>query len=148
MGQAGGVNCRRWVVAALRAGLGAARKALAVPFAAGFVTGCWVLAFEVPAADLRRWRDNAPRSHVMNDAVRRFELLAADRDAARRMPLTGLSFVPAVRLSEAGMRQRSGPPASTQRVNRGTTVLRFPAIGRAATVGPASRGGAAVRRAA
>ena len=115
-------------------------EALADPYAAGFVTGRLVLAFEVPAADLRRWRDNAPRSQVMSDGVRRFELLAADREAARHMPLTGLSFVPSVRLSEADVRQRFGLPASTQAVEGGTTVLRYPAIGMAATVGPASRG--------
>ena len=117
-----------------------ALEALADPFAAGFVTGRLVLAFDVPAADLRRWRDSAPRSQVMSDGLRRFELLAADRAASRRMPLVGLSFVPAVRLSEADVRQRFGPPASTQAVGGGTLVLRYPTIGMAATVGAASRG--------
>ena len=60
-----------------------ALEALADPFAAGFVTGRLVLAFDVPAADLRRWRDSAPRSQVMTDGLRRFELPAADRAAAR-----------------------------------------------------------------
>jgi hypothetical protein len=115
-------------------------EALVEPFAAGFVTGRLVLAFDVPSADLRRWRGNAPRSQVMTDGVRRFELLAADRAAARRMPLVGFSFVPAVRLTEADVRQRFGTPASTQAVDGGTQVLRYPAIGMAATVGPASRG--------
>jgi hypothetical protein len=115
-------------------------EALVDPYAAGFVTGRLVLAFDVPAADLRRWRDNAPRSQVMNDGLRRFEVLAADRSAARRMPLAGLSFVPAVRLSESDVRQRFGPPASIQAVDGGTQVLRYPAIGMAATVGAASRG--------
>jgi len=115
-------------------------EALTDPYSAGFVTGRLVLAFDVPAADLRRWRDNSPRSQVMTDGVRRFELLAADREAARRMRLAGLSFVPAVRLSEADVRQRFGPPASTQAVAGGTLVLRYPAIGMAATVGAASRG--------
>ena len=115
-------------------------EALVDPYAAGFVSGRLVLAFDVPAAELRRWRDNAPHSQVMSDGLRRFELRAADRDAARRMPLAGLSFVPAVRLSEADVRQRFGTPASTQAVDGGTQVLRYPAIGMAATVGPASRG--------
>ena len=117
-----------------------ALEALADPLAAGFVTGRLVLAFDVPAADLRRWRDSAPRSQVMSDGLRRFELRAADRAAARRMPLVGLSFVPAVLLSEADVRQRFGPPASTQAVGAGTLVLRYPTIGMAATVGAASRG--------
>ena len=123
-----------------RLGETGALEALVDPFFAGFVSGRLVLAFAVPAPDLQRWRANSPRSQVMSDGVRRFELLAADREAARRMPLAGLSFVPAVRLSDADVRQRFGPPASTQAVNGGTTVLRYPTMGMAATVGAASRG--------
>lgn len=115
-------------------------EALVEPFAAGFVSGRLVLSFEVPAQDLQRWRANAPRSAVMSDGLRRFDLLPADRAEARRARLAGLSFVPAVRLSDADVRQRFGQPASSQAVDAGTLVLRYPAIGMAATVGPASRG--------
>ena len=55
------------------------------------------------------------------------------------MPLAGLSFVPAVRLSDVDLRQRFGPPASPQALDAGTQVLRYPTMGMAATVGPASR---------
>ena len=115
-------------------------EALVDPYAAGFVSGRLVLAFAVPTPDLQRWRANAPRSQVMSDGLRRFDLLPADRAAARRARLAGLSFVPTVRLSDADVRQRFGPPASTQAVDAGTTVLRYPTIGMAATVGAASRG--------
>jgi hypothetical protein len=117
-----------------------ALEALADPFGAGFVSGRLVLAFDVPPQTLRRWRDHAPRSEPMDDGVRRFALTAADRDEAGRAALAGLSFVPAVRLSEADVRQRFGAPAAEVALAGGAKVLLYPAIGLAATVGQASRG--------
>lgn len=117
-----------------------ALEALADPFAAGFVSGRLVLAFDVPPQTLRRWREHAPRSAPMDDGVRRFELLAGDRDEARRAALAGLSFVPAVRLTEADVRQRFGAPAAVVALAAGAQVLLYPALGLAATVAPASRG--------
>jgi len=117
-----------------------ALEALADPFAAGFVSGRLVLAFEAPPQTLRRWREHAPRSEAMDDGVRRFELLVGDRDEARRSALAGLSFVPAVRLTEADVRQRFGTPAAEVALGGGGMVLLYPALGLAATVGSASRG--------
>lgn len=117
-----------------------ALEALADPFSAGFVSGRLVLAFEVPPATLQRWRAGAPRSEPMDGGVRRFELLGADRDEARRAPLAGLSFVPAVRLSEQDLRQRFGEPALSVAQPGGTQVLLYPERGLAATVAAGSRG--------
>lgn len=118
-----------------------ALEALADPFAAGFVTGRLVLAFEVPAEVLARWRAHAPRSAPMDDGVRRFALLAADRDEALAVQLAGLSFVPSVRLTDADVRQRFGAPAQVlPAASPGGLVLLYPALGLAAAVGPASRG--------
>ncbi len=117
-----------------------ALEALADPFAAGFVSGRLVLAFDVPPQTLRRWREHAPRSQPMDEGLRRFELLAADRDEISRSALAGLSFVPAVRLTEADVRQRFGAPAAEVGLGAGAKVLLYPAIGLAATVGQASRG--------
>ena len=115
-------------------------EALVDPFRAGYVSGRLVLAFEVPAEALARWRAQAPRSQPMSDGVRRFALHPADQDETRRAPLIGLSFVPAVRLSEADVRQRFGPPAEQQAQGGGAAVLLFPALGLSASVGAASRG--------
>ena len=117
-----------------------ALEALADPFAAGFVSGRLVLAFEVPPQTLRRWREHAPRSEPMDDGVRRFELRVGDRDEAGRSALAGLSFVPAVRLTEADVRQRFGTPAAEVALAGGAKVLLYPAQGLAVTVGSASRG--------
>lgn len=117
-----------------------ALEALADPFSAGFVTGRLVLAFEVPPATLQRWREHAPRSQLMGGGVRRFELLPADRDEARRAPIAGLGFVPAVRLSEQDLRQRFGEPAASLVQPDGAQVLLYPERGLAATVAAGSRG--------
>ncbi len=85
-------------------------EALAEPFAAGFVSGRLVLAFDVAPATLQRWRARATGSAPMDGGVRRFALHAADRDEAQRAALVGLSFVPALRLTEADVRQRFGAP--------------------------------------
>ena len=116
-------------------------EALADPFAAGFVTGRLVLAFEVPAATLARWRARAPRSAPMDAGVRRFALLPADQGEAQTMRLVGLSFVPSVRLTEADVRQRFAAPAQVlPAASPGGLLLLYPALGLAAAVGPASRG--------
>ena len=57
-----------------------------------------------------------------------------------RSALAGLSFVPAVRLTEADVRQRFGTPAAEVALGGGGMVLLYPALGLAATVGSASRG--------
>ena len=113
-------------------------EALADPFMAGFVSGRLVLAFDAPAEALARWRALAPHSQAMSDGVRRFALRPADLDEARRAPLVGISFVPALRLSEADLRQRFGPPAEQRALGGGAAVLLYPALGLSASVGPAS----------
>ncbi len=115
-------------------------EALAQPYLAGFVSGRLVLAFEPPADALARWRDQAVRSEAMADGVRRFVLRPADLDEARRALMVGISFVPTVRLSDADVRQRFGPPAELRPLAAGAAVLLYPAIGLSASVGPASRG--------
>jgi len=117
-----------------------ALEALADPFMAGFVSGRLVLAFDVPAASLQRWRGQVTRSEPMDGGARRFQLLGADLQEALRAPLAGLSFVPAVRLSEQDLRQRFGAPAEAFSQAGGARVLLYPALGLAATVASGSRG--------
>lgn len=128
-------------------------EALADPFAAGFVSGRLVLAFDVLPATLQRWRARATGSAPMDGGVRRFALHPADRDAAQRAALVGLSFVPALRLTEADVRLRFGAPVAEVALGAagvagmadgnggpGAKVLLYPAIGLAASVGPGRRG--------
>jgi|GEM_PF-512042 len=122
------------VAVVARLGEVGALEALAEPFSAGFVAGRLVLAFDAPADALRRWREQAPGSEPMDGGVRRFKLTAADRDAARGVRLAGLSFVPALRLSETDLRQRFGAPAAELAQPGGAKVLLYPALGLAASV--------------
>jgi len=117
-----------------------ALEALAEPFAAGFVSGRLVLAFDAAADARRRWRDGASGSTPMDGGLRRFALRAQDIDQARQAPLAGLSFLPAVRLTEADVRQRFGAPAATQALAGGALLLQYPAIGVTVTVAPGQRG--------
>ena len=114
-------------------------EALADPFVAGFVSGRLVLAFDAPAEALARWRAQALHSQAMSDGVRRFALRPADLAEAGLAPLMGISFVPALRLGEADLRQRFGPPAEQRALGGGAAVLLYPALGLSASVGPASR---------
>ena len=50
------------------------KKKKADPFAAGFVSGRLVLAFDVPPEVLRRWRESAGSSEAMEGGLRRFAL--------------------------------------------------------------------------
>jgi len=123
-----------------RADEAGALEALADPFSAGFVSGRLVLAFAVDAAVLRGWRDRSPRSEAMEGGARRFVLAPADRATADRARLTGLSFVPALRLSAADIEQRFGPPAERRTLDGGAVALRYPRLGLVATVAPGQRG--------
>lgn len=115
-------------------------EALVEPFAAGFVAGRLVLAFEADAERLGRWRDQAGGSQPMEGGVRRFILNAAAREEARRARLVGLSFVPSVRLSEADVRQRFGAPAEVLAQPGGGQVLLYPAQGLSIAVAEGQRG--------
>ncbi|MEK8048772.1 hypothetical protein AACH10_00805 [Ideonella sp. DXS22W] len=117
-----------------------ALEALVDPMSAGFVSGRLVLAFDVPEATLRRWRANVGGSEAMEGGVRRFTLRAADRDEARRAPLAGLSFIPALRLGEADLRERFGPPDQVQAEADGVQRLLYPERGLAASVRAGQRG--------
>ena len=132
-------------------------EALADPFAAGFVSGRLVLAFDVPPATLARWRSRATGSAPMDGGVRRFALHAADRDEAQRAALVGLSFLPALQLTEADVRQRFGAPVAevalgaaggagvagvwgaADAAQPGAKALLYPAIGLAVSVAPGRR---------
>jgi hypothetical protein len=123
-----------------RLGETGALEALVDPFNAGFVAGRLVLAFEVPAATLQRWRSATTRSQPMDGGTRRFFLSAADHQEARRAAIVGLSFVPGVRLSDADVRQRFGPPSAVVAQPPAAQVLLYPDRGLAATVAEGSRG--------
>lgn len=109
-------------------------EALVEPYVAGFVAGRLVLAFEADAGQRARWRDQASGSQPMEGGVRRFTLRATDHDEARRTRLVGLSFLPTVRLGEADVRQRFGPPAEVLAQPGGSQALLYPALGLVATV--------------
>lgn len=115
-------------------------EALVDPYVAGFVAGRLVLAFDADAAPLARWRDQAVGSQPMDGGVRRFTLRAADHDQARQARLVGLSFLPTVRLSEADVRQRFGPPAEVLVQPGGSQALLYPDRGLVATVAEGQRG--------
>ncbi len=117
-----------------------ALEALADPFMAGFVSGRLVLAFDVPAARLQAWRAEAGSSAVMDGGVRRFKLRADHRQQAEQARLVGLSFVPAVKLTDADVRQRFGAPAETLAQPDAAKVLLYPELGLSITVVPGQRG--------
>jgi len=123
-----------------RLGEPATLEALVDPFAAGFVSGRLVLAFDPPAAQLARWRSQVLGSAAMEGGVRRFTLRPADRDEARRARLVGLSFLPTVRLSDADVRQRFGAPAEVLAQPGGASVLLYPAMGLSISVAQGQRG--------
>ena len=128
------------VAVVARLGESGALEALADPFVAGFISGRLVLAFDVPASQLDAWRAGAASSEPMEGGVRRFKLRAADRQQATQARLVGLSFIPAVRLTEDDVRQRFGSPAETVSQPGGAQVMLYPELGLSITVAPGQRG--------
>lgn len=122
-----------------RLGDEASLEALVEPYAAGFVTGRLVLAFEAPVARRQAWRDQATGSEPMEGGVRRFSLRGADLAEAGGSRLVGISFVPTVRLTDDDVRQRFGAPAETLD-QAGAVVLLYPELGLSITVAAGQRG--------
>lgn len=123
-----------------RLGESGALEALADPFVAGFISGRLVLAFDVPASQLEAWRAGAGSSEPMEGGVRRFKLRPEHRQQAAQARLVGLSFIPAVRLTEDDVRQRFGAPAETLDQPGGAHVMLYPELGLSITVAPGQRG--------
>lgn len=115
-------------------------EALSEPFSAGFVTGRLVMAFDVPAPTLQRWRDASPGHAAMEGGVRRFELTPEHQAEAAPMRLAGLSFVPVARLTREDVRQRFGPPEEERTLPDGATWLGYARLGVTATVAEGRRG--------
>lgn len=128
------------VAVVARLGESGALEALADPFVAGFISGRLVLAFDVPASQLDAWRAGAASSEPMEGGVRRFKLRADHQQQAAQARLVGLSFIPAVRLTEDDVRQRFGAPAETLSQPGGAQVLLYPEMGLSITVAPGQRG--------
>ena len=123
-----------------RLGEAGALEALADPFMAGFVSGRLVLAFDVPPDQLLAWRTEAGSSAPMDGGVRRFKLRPDHRQQADQARLVGLSFLPAVRLTDDDVRQRFGAPAETIAQPDGARALLYPELGLSITVAPGQRG--------
>lgn len=123
-----------------RLGEAGALEALADPFMAGFVSGRLVLAFDVPPDQLLAWRTEAGSSEPMDGGVRRFKLRPDHRQQADQARLVGLSFLPAVRLTDDDVRRRFGAPAETIAQPNGAHALLYPEMGLSITVAPGHRG--------
>jgi hypothetical protein len=115
-------------------------EALVDPMSAGFVSGRLVVGFDVPEAALRRWRAGSLDSSVMAGGVRRFRLRGDHLAEASGMAVASLSFIPSVRLSEADVRERFGPPAESRALADQTLALLYPDRGLLALVQSGSRG--------
>ena len=109
-------------------------EALVEPFSAGFVTGRLVLSFDVPSPILQAWREHTLRSEPMDGGLRRFALTATDRQSALAMPVSGVSFVPSVKLSRNDVEQRFGAAAQSITVSNDSLVLLYPGRALAITV--------------
>lgn len=123
-----------------RLGEAPALEALVEPMAAGFVQGRLVLGFAGKPDQLARWHARSPRSEPMAGGARRFALHPDDLAEAGSLPLSHLGFVPSVRLSEADVRERFGPPTETKALAEGAAVMLYPERGLAVQVAPKSRG--------
>lgn len=122
-----------------RVGEVGALEALVDPFAAGFVSGRLVLAFDAPPGLLRRWREEGGPSEAMAGGLRRFALTAAQRTQAAALPLVGLTFVPGVALGADDIVARFGAADQRLALAQGGQLLLYPALGLAAAVQPGAR---------
>ena len=92
-------------------GLGPALEAYVERWIGGGIVGKLVLATDVAPEILARWRERSPRRQVIDAQAQRWALHRDDLALALRMPIVGLSFLPASRIDKALLSARFGAPA-------------------------------------
>lgn len=97
----------------------------------GFITGKLILTIDADDSTLAAMRGRAPKSEYMEsaNAVRKTTLAASDLDAAGRLPIGAIAFIPAANLDEATIVQRFGPPAERIRSSATTEHFLYPGKG-------------------
>lgn len=96
----------------------------------GGVAGKLVLATDVPAADLERWRAELPQRDAFDASqATRWPLRPEARAEALRSAVVGLSFVPASRLQADTLRERFGAPDEEVSAADGSRHWLYPARG-------------------
>lgn len=95
----------------------------------GFVQARVILAVDAPPALISAMRERSPKAEYMESATRKIALIAADREAAWRLPVTSISVIPGVNLDEAAVIQRFGPPGERLVVSDKRVHLLYPQFG-------------------
>lgn len=80
-------------------------------YTAGLLTGKLIVAADVAPSTLAGMRERAASAGYMQSAARKFRLDAADLPLALNAPVKGITFVPAVNISEETALKRFGKPA-------------------------------------
>jgi hypothetical protein len=107
-------------------------------FHAGFIDGKLVLGLAAEPRWLEEALARSPRFERSADGrSKRHALTAEDLVAARRLPVSALTFLPAARLDEPTLLARFGPPAERLAGSQGELQLLYPTLGLAITVPPA-----------
>lgn len=93
---------------------------------AGMLSGKLIIAADIGAAALEAMRGRAVKASYMDSGARKFTLHPDDIAAAYRVPIKGITFMPAVRLDQDLVQQRFGPPAETITAQARTTHFLYP----------------------
>lgn len=115
-----------------------ALEAFAARVESGFVSGAVVVAARVDPARLAEWRQRATKSSPQPSGARRWTLAAADRTAAGEQIVSGLSFLPAIRLDAAMLDERFGPPGRRW-IDAEVTHYQYPALGLDVAIGESGK---------
>lgn len=89
----------------------------------GFVTGKLVVTMDASAETVAAMRARAVKTEYMESTTRKSTLAPADLEAAERLPIAALAFVPSANLDEQMILQRFGTPA--ERIRSAETVEHF-----------------------
>lgn len=85
-------------------------------YKAGLLSGKLVLQTQAGDDDIRRWRENSPKSEYMaTGKARKYSINETDIQSVLNEVVTGITFIPAVNLDEDVILARFGQPA--QRIN-------------------------------
>lgn len=94
----------------------------------GFVTGKLILTAAATPDLLEQMRQRAAKTEYMESATaaKKYTLAAADEEAANRLPIAAISFIPSLNLDENMVMQRFGPPAERIRGSETTEHFLYP----------------------
>ncbi|QDX80268.1 hypothetical protein B9N43_02710 [Denitratisoma sp. DHT3] len=96
---------------------------------AGSITGKLILTIDAAPEIVAAMKQRSTKSEYMESSTRKYRLAPADLEAALRLPIRAVGFIPSANLDAATVEQRFGRPVERLRASAESEHLLYPDLG-------------------